>query len=215
MKKTLIALVAVALFAPSFSYAQVVSQPATLSDLDALKMQLIQVLLQEVQMLQAQLTALQTQADNTANDVATIKQNTAVAAPTGGAVDNTTNPTPFVVYEISYEQAGFNDVYYNGNKKLDVGSIQLIQDVQDSIGNPTQGQTMNISFTASPQSRTINDSCWYRDETGTQLPNGKVCGGEFYRLIPTSPIPNGGYYVKLVSVDGDTYITKTAISVTN
>lgn len=200
---------ALMLVAPSLSYAQVVpSTPATISDLDALKMQLIQVLLQEVQILQAQLTALQAQQATTAADVATIKANT---TPTGGAVDNTVKIPPFTVYKVAYEEPDqFRDIYYNGSKKLDVGSTKLLQDNGNGGGAP-----LDITFTANSQSRTINDSCWFYDDSETPLPNGKVCGGEMYRLTPSSQIPKGNYYVQIVSVDGDVYNTKHEISINN
>lgn len=200
------------LVAPSFSYAQ--TAPATTSDLDTLKTQLITLLTQEVQMLQDQLTEILAQEQSTATDVATLKSNTLGSNPigtesTGGSPDTTI--TPFVVYDIEYEQAQYNDVYYSGNKQIDPTSVQIIPILQDNIGNPIAGNPSNITFTSSFNRST--NSCWFKDETGVQFPEGKVCGDEVYRLVPSSQIPSGGYYVKFTSTDGQTYTTKTGISI--
>lgn len=148
MKNTITGLfIGLLLVAPSFSYAQVASTtPATISDLDALKMQLIQVLLQEVQMLQAQLTALQAQADNTANDVATIKANTTPVFPTatGGAVDNTVAVVPFTVYQLVYEikNDGSKGLYYSGNDTL---SSLTVTRRENDVFNDTNSVQLTLS----------------------------------------------------------------------
>lgn len=206
MKKTLIAFVlALALFAPSFSYAQEV--PATVSDLDSLKVQLIQLLTQEVQMLQDQLTALQSQTADLSTKLDTLGSNpigtTPIGGSTGGGVDVTVvapESIGFQIYKTDFDGSLLTVV---SNKPLDVSSTtvhQLHVDTQSQItvsllNQSTINQNSCSSYDSDADASVINLAPSER--------NGFVerCGGYTTTMSISPSLNHGDYTVGVASSD--------------
>lgn len=187
MKKSLLGLfAAVVLLAPSFSYAQTASSTDLQTQYQAVLVQLITLLQQQIQSIEAQLSALKDSQDSVAEDVKTIKTSTTVNSGNSQGVDDV---APLKVNEISYsfvqnrgKSPSDDSLWIKSNQLIDLDSIEVTQNGETFDTTPTLAHSSGsngsyseeITFSPSPAS-TIT----YESEAGFDISFDGATSGSY------------------------------------